>query len=161
MNVFDFAAKMELDGKAYYESMAEATSLTALKTLLLMLAADEQKHFETILDMKRGKELAMPDSPVLENAKNVFETFRAEKTIFEGLEKEFDICKYSIKIEDESVKLYEDMARKESNREVSQLLLRIAREEKKHYDIMNNFYDFILRPEYFLEWREFSNLSRL
>jgi len=161
MNVFDFAAKMELDGKSYYENMAEATSVASLKTLLMMLASDEQKHFEVVLAMKRGDDLSMADSTVLEDVKNVFETFRADKTILGGLEKEYDICKHSIKIEEESIKLYEDMARKENNPEISQLFLRIANEEKKHYNIMDNYYEFILRPEYYLEWREFGNLGRL
>lgn len=161
MNIFDFAAKMELDGKSYYEEMAEATSVRALKSLLMMLANDEQKHFEIVLAMKRGGDLTMADSAVLDEAKNVFDIFRADKSILEGLEKEHDICKHSIKIEEESIRLYEDMAARENNPHISQLLLRIANEEKKHYNIMENFYEFILRPEYYLEWREFGNLGRL
>ncbi|HEY6871918.1 MAG TPA: hypothetical protein VI298_04220 [Geobacteraceae bacterium] len=42
-----------------------------------------------------------------------------------------------------------------------QLLLRIANEEKKHYNIMENFYDFVLAPQSFLAWGEFSNLREL
>ena len=36
MNVFDFAMKMELDGKAYYQKMAEKTKLPGLKNIWLV-----------------------------------------------------------------------------------------------------------------------------
>ena len=45
MNVYDFALKMELDGKAYYQQLAGKTSLAGLKNIFLQLAADEQKHY--------------------------------------------------------------------------------------------------------------------
>ena len=66
-----------------------------------------------------------------------------------------------MKIEAESVRLYEDAARKESVKEVSDLLMRIAGEEKKHFNIMENLYDFVLKPEFFLAWENISNLKEL
>jgi rubrerythrin len=58
------------------------------------------------------------------------------------------------------VKFFEDMAKKEANPETVQLLLRIANEEKKHFNILNNLYDYILAPQNFLAWGEFSNLKK-
>lgn len=66
-----------------------------------------------------------------------------------------------MKIEADSVRLYEDAAGKESSKEVAELLLKISAEEQKHYNIMENLYDFVLKPEYFLAWREFGNLDKL
>jgi len=51
------------------------------------------------------------------------------------------------------------MAKKENRADVVQLLLKIANEEKKHYNIMENLYDFVLAPQNFLAWGEFSNLK--
>jgi rubrerythrin len=64
-----------------------------------------------------------------------------------------------MKIEADSVKLYEDMAKKENRADIVQLLLKIANEEKTHYNIMENLYDFVLAPQNFLAWGEFSNLK--
>lgn len=161
MNVYDFAAKMELDGKNYYENMAENTSVKSLKSLLMMLASDELKHFEVVLAMKRGGDLSMADSTALDTAKNIFESLGADQTLLGGLRKEYGICEHSIRIEEESIKFYEEMARKESNPKISSLFLRIANEEKKHYNIMDNYYDFILRPKYYMEREEYGNLGRL
>ena len=53
------------------------------------------------------------------------------------------------------------MAKKEINPEVTQILLKIASEEKKHFNIMDNLYDYTLAPQNFLAWAEFSNLKEL
>lgn len=162
MNIFEFAMKMELDGKAYYEKLAAETEVAGLKTILAALAADEQKHYDTILAMKSGSSGAMmADSAVLEQAKNLFADLSGDRNIIATLKKSLDGYAYARKIEADSVRFYEDAAGKESNPESARLLLRIADEEKKHYNIMDNLYDFTLAPQNFLAWGEFSNLKEL
>ena len=70
MNIFDFAMKMEQDGKAYYEKLAAETDIVGLKNIFTSLAVDEQKHYETIQAIKTDTKLKMTDSTVLEAAKN-------------------------------------------------------------------------------------------
>ena len=159
MNIFDFAMKMELDGKAYYEKLAAETTAVGLKSIFTSLAADEQKHYEIILAIKTGTDLKMADSAVLEKAKNLFEELMADKDIVGILRKSLDGYQHARKIEADSVKLYEDMAKKEDNPDTVQLLLRIANEEKKHFNILDNLYDYVLAPQNFLAWGEFSNLK--
>lgn len=159
MNIFDFAMKMELDGKAYYQKLAADTTDSGLKSIFSTLASDEQKHYEVILAIKSGTELKMIDSTVLEEAKNLFELLMTDKNASVVLKKSLDGYQYARKIEADSVKLYEDMAKKEDDPEIVQLLLRIANEEKKHFNILDNLYDFVLAPQYFLAWGEFSNLK--
>jgi len=161
MNVFDFAMKMELDGKAYYEKLAMETPSVGLKTIFTMLAADEQKHYDVIQDIKAGSVRVMADTTVLEQAKNVFQDLLGDKTIAGSMKKELDGYRHAMKIEADSVRLYEDMEKKETKPEIAQLFLKIAAEEKKHYNIMENLYDFVLAPQNFLAWGEFSNLKEL
>lgn len=161
MNVFDFAMKMESVGKAYYEKLAADTSDDGLKVIFTRLAADEQKHYETIQAIKAGTNPEMDDSTVLEKAKNLFEVLMSDKDSAGTLKKSLDGYQHARKLEADSVKLYEDMAKQEENPETVQILLRIANEEKKHYNILDNLYDFSLVPQYFLAWGEFSNLKEL
>jgi rubrerythrin len=161
MNILDFAMKMELDGKAYYENLAAETTVAGLKSIFTSLAADEQKHYEIIRDIKTGTNRNMADSVVLEKAKNLFEEMAADKDIASSLKKSLDGYQYARKLEADSVRLYEDMAKKEVNPETVQLLLRIANEEKKHFNIMDNLYDYVLAQQNFLAWGEFSNLKEL
>ena len=159
MNVFDFAMKMELDGKAYYEEFARNTTIVGLKAIFTMLAADEQKHYDVVSAMKQGAGGKMADSTVLGDARNVFLDLMADKTLAAGLSKSLDGYRHAMKVEADSVKLYEDMAHKENDEETARLLLKIADEEKKHYSIMENLYDYTLAPQNYLAWGEFSNLK--
>ena len=159
MNIFDFAMKMEQDGKNYYEKLAADTAYGGLKKIFTTLAEDEQKHYDIILSIKSGTNLIMADSTVLEEAKNLFELLLAEKSNAVTLKKSLDGYQYARKIEADSVKFYEDMAKKEDNPESVQLLLRIANEEKKHFNILDNLYDYVLAPQNYLAWGEFSNLK--
>jgi rubrerythrin len=161
MNVFDFAMQMELDGKAYYEKLAEGTPVAGLQTIFIRLAADEQKHYDAIQSMKAGAANVMADSTVLEEAKNVFQGLMDDKTLLGGVKKDLDGYRHAMKVEADSVRLYEGMAKKESSPETVLLLLKIANEEKKHYSIMENLYDFVLAPQNYLAWGEFSNLKEL
>ena len=161
MNVFDFAMKMELQGKACYENLAASTQVRGLKNIFLGLAADEQKHYEVFRSLKEGKAFTMTDSRMLEQAKSVFRELVEEKDRVSGLREDLDGYRLGLKIEADSVKLYEDMIKTEQNPETVQLYLKLANEEKKHFNIMENICDFVMKPKYFLEWREFSNLHEL
>jgi rubrerythrin len=66
---------------------------------------------------------------------------------------------HAMKIEAESVKLYEGMVKKEQNPHAALLLKIITDEEKKHFNIMENLYDLVLAPQNFLVWAEFSNMK--
>jgi rubrerythrin len=159
MNVFDFAMQMEMDGKAHYEKLAAGTPVAGLNKIFIMLAADEQKHFETIQAMKSGGLDSIAGSTALDEARNVFQELMNDGGSLGGLKKDLDGYRHAMKIEADSVKLYEDMAKKENRENIVQLLLKIANEEKKHYNIIENLYDFVLAPENFLAWGEFSNLK--
>jgi rubrerythrin len=103
----------------------------------------------------------MAETTVLEGAKNLFQELMKDKTLVGSLKKDLHGYQHAMKIEADSVRLYEEMAIKEDNPETMQLFLLIANEEKKHYNIMENLYDFVLAPQNFLAWGEFSNLKEL
>jgi rubrerythrin len=159
MNVFEFALKMEIDGKAHYEELAAGTTVTGLKNIFLRLAADEQKHYDTFVAIRDKATVVMTDSTVIDEAKNVFQGLMTDKSVVGGLGKDLDGYRYAMKIEADSVRLYEDMATKEASPETTRLIRRIADEEKKHFNIMENLYDFVLAPQNYLAWGEFSNLK--
>ncbi|OGU07204.1 MAG: ferritin [Geobacteraceae bacterium GWC2_58_44] len=161
MNVFDFAMKIELQGKAYYENLAASAKLAGLRTIFTELAADEQKHYDVLRGLKEGKTWEMADSRVLEHTRSVFTDLLRDRDVEVGLQEALDAYKLALKVEADSVRLYEDMAKKEENPETVQLYLTIANEEKKHYNIIENICDFVMRPKYYLKWREYSDLDDL
>ncbi|SNB46069.1 ferritin family protein [Geobacter sp. DSM 9736] len=160
MDLFEFALKMEMDGKAYYEKLAASTSIGGFKAIFSRLAADEQKHYDVVKDIQAGTGAVMADTTVLEDARNVFADLKGDQFLRE-IKEDLNAYEHAKEIEAESVRLYEGLAEKELDPDNRSLLLKLAEEEKKHFNIMENLYDFVLRPKYYLEWREFSNLGQL
>lgn len=160
MNVFDFAMKMEDDGKAFYEKLASQSSLPGLKTIFTRLAEDEQKHYEIFQKLKTsGNFNAMPDSTILAEAKNVFEGLASKKESLKAFDGDLAAYQFAMKLEADSFRFYENAASEEKNSETKKLLIRIAAEEHKHFNILENVYQFINAPSQYLAWGEFSNLD--
>ena len=160
MNVFDFAIKMEQDGKAYYEKLASQTSLPGLKTIFKRLAEDEQKHYEIFHKLKTsGSVPAMQDSTIIAEAKNVFEQLSKEEETLKDLNGVLAAYQHAMKIESESSRFYEKAAGEEKNPAIQKLLARIADEEQKHFNVLENIYHFVNAPNQYLAWGEFSNLD--
>ncbi len=159
MNVFDFAIQMEEDGRKFYEKLAEEADEPELKTIFTLLAAEERKHRDVFMAMKNGEDPAKSDSEVLDKAKSAFKKLLEKKDTLEILRKDPDGYRHSIKTEEDYIRLYEDMAKKEKNEHAAKLLLQIAEEERHHLSIMENIFDFVESPKTYLAWGEFSNLK--
>lgn len=159
MNIFDFALKMEEDGKAFYEKLAAETNVHELKTIFSMLAAAEEEHHEALEVMKKDVPPDKADSKVLENARNIFQGLTERKDAIDMLKNDPDGYRHVIKTAVAGIKLYEEMAAKETNPAAVKILLMLAEDEKKHLEIMENIYDFAEAPKNFLAWGEFSNLK--
>lgn len=161
MNIFEFATKMELDGKAYYQKLAEETSQAGVKAIFLNIAEDEQKHCDTIRELQAGTAVAMADSQVLQHAKNLFVDLTGDRTVVDSLKKSLDAYQHARKIEAESIRFYEKLLTKMTTVETAAVIQEIVAEEREHYNILDNLYDFTLAPQNFLAWAEFSNIIDL
>ena len=160
MNVFDFAMKMEEDGKAYYEKLASQSSLPGLKTIFTRLAEDEQKHYEIFQELKTSESVpAMQDTTIIAEAKNVFEELSKAEEALKGLKGDLEAYQHAMKIESDSFRFYENAASEEKNPVTKKLLTRIAGEEHKHFNVLENIFHFVNAPNQYLAWGEFSNLD--
>lgn len=161
MNVFDFALKMEADGKAYYEKLAMETGIPEFKSIFSLLAAAEQNHHDALHAMKSGIDAAWAESKVLDHARNIFMKLLRMDYTHDKLLFDRDGYLHAINAEEESIKFYQDAANREGNPEAKKLLLMLVDEEKDHLSIVENIYDFVEKPRTFLAWGEFSNLKEL
>jgi rubrerythrin len=161
MNVFDFALKMEEDGKAYYEKLAAESSTRELQEIFSLLADAERSHHAALLARKNGVPHAKAESTVLENSKNIFRKLLEMKEMHDQFKVDTDGYRHAIKAEEESISFYEKAAAKEENEDARNLLLMLAEEEKEHLSIIENIYEFVEAPRTYLAWGEFSNLKEL
>ena len=129
------------------------------KTIFAMLADAELEHHDAIEAMKKGVPAEQVDTKVLEKAKNVFQKLLERKQTMAALKNDPDGYRQAIRIAEEGVKLYEEMAGKETNPAAVKVLQMLAEEERKHLHIMENIYDFAEAPHTYLAWGEFGNLK--
>jgi rubrerythrin len=163
MNVLDIALQLEADGKAYYEKLAAGSDSRELRNLFTLLAEAEQAHYDVLVARKHQTPHAEVESQILEQAKNIFQRLMEMKECGgqEALRVDTDGYRHAIKAEEQSIGFYLDAAEKERSPEVRRMLQTLAAEERIHLNIIENIYEFVESPKYFLEWREFSNLKPL
>ncbi|WP_029917155.1 ferritin-like domain-containing protein [Pelobacter seleniigenes] len=160
MKILDFAMQMEEDGKSYYQQLANQAKHPGLKNIFQRLVLDEQKHYEIFQRWKlTGKAPHMTDTTIIADVKNVFEQLPQTAATLEVQQGDLDAYQHAMKIEADSFRLYEECAEKEADEGTKALLLRIAAEEHKHFNVMENIYHFINAPNQYLAWGEFSNLD--
>jgi len=160
MNVFDFAIAMEDDGYHYYKKLASSTTLPGLMTIFTSLAEDELKHAEIFRALKAGTKVdVMPASKALDTAQNIFRQLPRDEDSLKGVTDSLAAYQHAMKLEADSFRFYEDTASKETNSGVKDLLLQIAGEEHKHFNILENVYNFVNAPNQSMVWGEFSNLG--
>lgn len=159
MNVYDYAMEMETDAEAYYNKLAQSTGLKGIKKIFLDLAADERKHFEIFKTLKAKSSASVPDTSLLEEAKNVFTRLIEEKVSPDDLQGDLEAYRYAMKLEAEAARFYRDIIEKESDETVKTQLQKIIRQEYNHFQIVENLYHFVDAPNQYLAWGEFSNIE--
>lgn len=146
MNVYDFAMKMELDGKKYYEELMNNAEDKGLKKIFEMLAKDEEEHHRIIKNMK-DNDTKYAKSETLKNANNIFSKMLSTDQKFNLTTRAIEAYKHALELENESIRLYEDKYEESENQEQKKIFKSLAYEEKKHKLIIENILDFVSQPE--------------
>ena len=162
MEVFEFAMKMEQDGKAFYEAQAEKVELQELRNILLELAADEQKHYNIFKAMRDGKTAEFDEAKqtkIFSSVKNVFETLKSEGKDFSFAGDVSQAWEEAREIEKKSEAFYRQKAGELDDEGQKRILNRIADEEQRHWRSIENVIQFLNKPQTWLEDAEWNNLE--
>jgi rubrerythrin len=160
MNVFDFAMQMETDAETFYRKLAGKSPVAGIKKIFTDLADDENRHYQIFRNLKNALKGEVPqESSVLDDAKNIFSDLLEKKADVGVMQDNLEGYRYAMKLEADGVRFYEDAARREEDAELKELLLRLAEEERRHFNIVENVYRYVNAPNEYLAWAEFSNLD--
>jgi len=163
MKAFEYAMKMELDGKEFYTEQAGRMADPALRQIYEELADDEERHYRIFKAMMEGEKIS-PDEAlrtgILATTKNVFQKLKKSgakvgqfpRGVIEAWEK-------AREIEDKVEKFYREQATKVAEAGEKKIWNRIADEEHKHWVAINHVVDFVNRPNQWLEDAEWSHLD--
>eukprot|EP01105_Mastigella_eilhardi_P006613 TRINITY_DN18150_c0_g1_i1.p2 TRINITY_DN18150_c0_g1~~TRINITY_DN18150_c0_g1_i1.p2 ORF type:complete len:186 (-),score=71.73 TRINITY_DN18150_c0_g1_i1:64-540(-) len=154
--------QVEVDGKAYYVKLASEAGHPGLKSIFEMLANDEQKHYDTFKALKAKTTPSFHGTTVLADSRNVFQriadTERGNVEVTGVPEAQLAAYREAQRLEVESYTFYEDKA-KVTEGETRDLLLRIAKEEHAHEEVLNNVIEFVDRPNTWIDSAEFNHIG--
>ncbi len=162
MDIFEYAMKMEQDGKSYYEEHAAKMDIPALKQILLELAGDEQKHYIIFKSMRDGvavKYEPSHDTKIFDRVRNVFEQLKSDDTEFTFPSSAKEVWVKAREIERETEKFYREKAADLQDKNQQMVINKIADEEHKHWATMEQVIKFLDRPSTWLENAEWNNLE--
>jgi len=158
MDIIKYALQMEKDGEIFYRKITEKTEHKSLKAIVTMLADEEVKHYKAIERMREDK-YEIIDTDILDNARNIFEQMKDKAEEFSSQLGDVELYKKAQEMEKLSQQFYRDNAKKIDEAKQKDLFSRLAKEEKKHYFLLENIIEFISRPKLWLENAEWYHLE--
>jgi hypothetical protein len=165
MDIADFAMKMELDGKAYYEKQAAQTTNPELRKMLLTLAEEEGYHYRFFKMMKENPanlaSARLSGADTLGQVKNIFEDMArlTDQTPFG--DDVLSAWAEARRVEEKSAAFYHDQATAETDPGRSALLEQIAEEERNHILMIDGIMIFLKQPTAFADSAQFKNFLSL
>ena len=166
MDVFEFAMKMETDGKAYYEKHAASIGVPELRDVLLQLAEEEARHYEIFRRMKEDpadvsgvKFLA--GTKTLNNVQNIFEQLSAAANRKPYGDDIISVWKTALQTEVKSEQFYREKAGMEENDARKRVFQRIAEEENMHMQMIDGIITYLKHPQTFIDSAQYKNFRSL
>jgi rubrerythrin len=158
MEIYDYALKMEKDGETYYRKIAAKIKNKGLQSILTMLADEEVKHYQAIENMRLDK-YKMAETTILDDVKNIFIEMKEQKQEFEPDQEQVKFYEKAQEIEKKSQQFYHEKASQTDHDEQKKLFENLAKEEEKHYFLLENIINFVSRPKQWLENAEWYHLE--
>ncbi len=151
MDIFQFAMEKEKFSEDYYRQLAEKTGNKGLKNICNMLADEESKHKRIVEQMSQKIPAEAAQTPVLGNAKEIFEKMRQSAENFNFDISELELYQKARDIEKESRSFYLEKAEELKDAFQKEIFKKLADEEQKHFVLLEKICDFVARPQWFLE----------
>lgn len=158
MDIYAYAMKFEKDSEQFYRTIADTTDDKGLQTIMTMLADDETKHYNAVAVMRMNNNYNIENSVVLTRAKSIFADMESTRNFSVDLE-QIDLFREARKIEKKSMDFYNEKAEETDNPKHTELFRTLASEERKHYFLMDNIIELLMRPKQWLEFAEWYHLD--
>jgi len=157
-DVFEYAKKMEMDGKKMYEEELAKTENEGIKNILRMLVDAEDNHFE-IFDNMQKKQKTPVKHMSLKEVKNIFQEMKDSGEEVVCSHDHLEFYQKLKNVEEETEKFYRDEADKAEDADVKEVLNEIADEEHRHVILMDNLAEFAKKPQQWVEHAEFNHME--
>ncbi|MFP4417857.1 MAG: ferritin family protein [Chitinivibrionales bacterium] len=161
IDVWEFAKQIEVEGKKYYEKLAQDSAIGELSGVFSFLASEEQHHWEIFDSMQNGlKTPELKQSDAIGDAKSAFEKLSRQFDMPEVIEDPETVYSKALDLEHKSIDLYQDALPKAETDEQKAAIEFIIQQEKKHARIVEAIMEFVRRPKEWLEDAEWYHLDK-
>ncbi len=158
MNALELALQMEKDGENFYRELAAAATTAGFREIFNQLADDETKHYQVFQNMKQQSE-QFGETTILKKANNIFKQMIAEDNLNNLDYSQLELYQKAMELEKKSQGFYLEQAAAAADESQKELWQKIAAEEAKHYFLLHNIYELVLRPQVWVENGEFVHLD--
>jgi rubrerythrin len=153
--------KLELDGQAFFEHVADATHNELGKKMFMKLANDEAKHLKVFSDIftelvgedwkkHAGDMRKRGSAPMIDAlAKKVKSAGK------EGRASELEAISVGMELERNAIEFFCNAANKTTDSKARDVFNRIADEERLHFDLLQAQYDHLTNSGYWFDVAEF------
>lgn len=161
MNAYQHAMRMESEAERFYRDLADGISDTTIKNVFNMLADEEVKHFVIFEKMSKSAELPnISNIDMSAKVREIFTDIKGCNRKYTFTDEQASYYEKAAKIEDNAASFYEEKAAEMTDPAQKEAFLAIAREERKHQQIMQNLADFVASPDAWLESAEFYKITK-
>lgn len=151
MNIFQFAMDKEKFSEDYYRQLAEKTGNEGLRNICTMLAVEESKHYRIVQKMQSKTADEVTETSLLKNSREIFESMRKSAEKFNLDISELELYQKARDIEQQSKTFYLEKSEEVEDTNQKEIFKKLAKEEQKHYILIDKICDFVARPQWFLE----------
>jgi rubrerythrin len=159
MNALELAMKMEKDGEIFYRELTEKVVNPGFREIFNQLADDEVKHYRLFESMQQQSPELFVETVIMQSAGNVFKQMIAKDGLKNLDTSQLELYQKAMELEKKSQEFYLEKASETADKNQSQLFQKIAGEEEKHYFLLHNIYELVLRPQTWVENGEFVHLE--
>ena len=159
MNMFDIAIEMEIEGATLYQKLAENADNEGLIRIFTLLRDDEKRHKEFFEGMK-NKAIVHVDASFVESSEVEELVNSLNEDNFSHLANQIEAYENALNVELKSIQFYTEQRAKLTDDEEKKVLDIIIKEERRHYDLLDNIIIMVNRPSSWVEHAEFGVRER-
>ncbi len=142
MDIYQFAKDMELEGKVYYQKLAQQTPDLNVRRVFEILADEEEAHYQ-MLDAFQKK----VNTPVINTqfyeAEALFQAYILENITLRDSQTVLEAYGQAVKLEENSIEYYKKMAKQAETASEKAIFIRMHFEEKKHKFLIENIMEIL------------------
>lgn len=155
MDILQFAIQMEKDGEQYYQQQAAKNEGNALQTIFLSLAKDEAKHAKLLISKTADEPYVLEPQAELSSQLSLFYESPDFQSAVKEMPDQAALYHEALELEKRSINLYQDLLTKVGDAASKELFTFLIGEEQYHFNILEEMYRHVNRPNDWVEAAEF------